>query len=50
MHRNINQFIPLAIAMKELHYFGSSKLSLSLDGVLDELEEVSSGTKYMCYI
>ena len=50
MRQNKNQIIPSAIVMKELSCFGFSKLSLSLDGVSDELEEMSSGTKYMCYI
>jgi len=47
MQKIKNQIIPPAITMKELLCFGSSKLSLflSLDGVSDELEEISSWTK-----
>ena len=47
-----NQNIPLAIAMKELLCFGSSKLSLSLCRwcIRQKLKEVSPRTKHVLYI
>ena len=54
MRKNKNQNILSAIGMKELSckelsYFDSFKLSLYLHMVM-KLEDVSSRTKYMCYI